>query len=373
MKTSRFFWLISLLLCFLLAFASCAVKDADQTTSPAATTSDDAATDGEAPATNEATIDETTAPAPTAAPVTTVSATTVAATTAPTTTAPTTTAPTTTAPTTTAAPEPPEVQAAVPKLANEVKAPQPGDDPRALSGIENVMRIAYVLQHAKNYSVDGRGTVKTKIGSGIFSYTYTQNVEVYKDYADGVMIEVDIADSTLVSNAWQICYVGDTALQREPSSDNSSSWKGRSTPWKSDAPATYTRSDYRSQYGLFGFELTNYVLNTGTVTKWSAVTENPDGTFTQTIEPDLTKSTGDCIRRMRSMGRLSADPKFKKSSITVTFDDAWRILSMTVKETYSAKMSGISADNCEAETTYVYAYGNADVSDYAAFFARYVK
>ena len=372
MKTSRFFWLISLLLCFLLAFASCAVKDADQTTSPAATTSDDAATDGEAPATNEATIDETTAPAPTAAPVTTVSATTVAATTAPTTTAPATTAPATTVPETTAAPEPPEVQAAVPKLANEVKAPQPGDDPRALSGIENVMRIAYVLQHAKNYSVDGRGTVKTKIGSGFLSYTYTQNVEVYKDYADGVMIEIDIADSTLVSNAWQICYVGDTALSREPSS-GSGTWNGRNTAWKADAPATYTRSDYRSQYGLFGFELTNYVLNTGTVTKWSAVTENPDGTFTQTIEPDLTGSTGDCIRRMRSMGGLSADPKFKKSSITVTFDDAWRILSMTVKETYSAKMSGISADNCEAETTYGYAYGNADVSDYAAFFARYVK
>jgi len=257
----------------------------------------------------------------------------------------------------------------VPKLANEVKAPQEGDDPRTLSGIENVMRIAYVLQHAENYSVDGKGTVNTKVSF----LSVKQKIEVYKDYADGVMLQIDVTDSKFVSNAWQTCYVGDAALMRDPSSSNSSSWNGRSTSWKTSAPTTYTRASFRSEYGLFGFELTNYILNAETVKTWSAVTDNGNGTFTQTIEPDLSSATGDCAKRMRTMGGLSDYPKFKKSSITLTFDENWRILSMRIQETYSAKMSIATADNCEADTTYTYSYGTADLSDYTSFFSNYVQ
>ena len=46
---------------------------------------------------------------------------------------------------------------------------------------------------------------------------------------------------------------------------------------------------------------------------------------------------------------------------------------MRIKETYSAKMSVINADSCEADTTYTYSYGNADISAYTSFFSKYVK
>ena len=385
MKTSRLILLVMITLSLVLALASCEVKTEETT---AGTTGDPAieaevsATAGELETVDETTLSDTQA-ASTAAPATTAKPATTAApaTTAKpaTTAAPSTTAKpaTTSAPATTAKPadttvpatEPPEPVYAVPTMASAVKQPQAGDDPMKLSGIENVMRIAYVLQHAENYSVNGKGTVKAKV----LLFSYEQKIEVCKDYKDGVLVEIDVTDSSLVSDAWQICYVGDAALSREPSSSNSSNWNGRKTAWKTGTPTTYTRENYRSKYGLFGFELTNYVLTPETVTKWGSVKNNGDGTYTQTIEPDLTKSTGDVAVRMKTMGGLTEKPKFKKSEITLTFDGNWRILSIRIKETYSAKMSGFSADSCAADTTYTYSYGNADVSAYTSFFSKYVK
>ena len=150
----------------------------------------------------------------------------------------------------------------IPQMQSAVKEPKAGDDPMKLSGIENVMRIAWVLQHAEKYSVDGTGTVKA---SGT-----TQNVKVYKDYNCGVMLEIDITTSTMVNSATQFCYVGNTAMMRD-ASGSKDSWNGRKTAWKTSA-TKYSQSDYRSSYGLFGCELTNYLLNESTVTEWSAVT-----------------------------------------------------------------------------------------------------
>ena len=76
---------------------------------------------------------------------------------------------------------------------------------------------------------------------------------------------------------------------------------------------------------------------------------------------------------MKTMGGLDKDPVFKEAAITLTFDANWRILSLHLEENYSVKLGIINSDNCRAETDYVYAYGNADVSDFPAFFAWYVE
>ena len=263
-------------------------------------------------------------------------------------------------------------------MASAVKEPKAGDDPTKLSGIENVMRIAYVLQHTENYTVNGSGTVTTKVKLPLFgTQTYKQDVKVYKDYDRGVMLEIDLTETlnapVSVDKAWQTCFVGDTALTRGPKSSSTSSWNGRNTAWKTDAVSPTTRANYRSEYGLFGFELTNYVLDTDTVKSWSSVTKNSDGTYTQTIYPDISKATGDCVRRMKKMGDLDENPKFSNSAITLTFDANWQIRSLRTEETYSAKTMGIDAKDCKADTTYTYSYGNADISAYTSFFSKYVK
>ena len=121
----------------------------------------------------------------------------------------------------------PETDHGTPVFVNAVCAPEEGDDPLTLSGVENVLRISYVLQHADNYTVDGRGTVKAKVAF----LTYTQDVEVYKDYRLGVLLEIDVTKSSVKNDAWQTCYVGDTAMLRE-AEGGKSTWDGRNTVWK---------------------------------------------------------------------------------------------------------------------------------------------
>lgn len=262
----------------------------------------------------------------------------------------------------------PETDHGTPVFVNAVCAPQEGDDPLTLSGVENVLRISYVLQHEENYSLEGHGTVKTKVAF----ISYSQDVEVYKDYRLGVLLEVDITESTVKNDAWQTCYVEDTAMLRG-AANGKSTWDGRNTEWKDRDPDLFSREDYRKKYGLFGFELTNYVLNEDTVDSWTDAADNGDGTYTQTIYPNLTAATGDVIRRMRTMGGLDKDPVFKEAAITLTFDANWRILSIHLDETYSIKLGVIKSDGCRAETDYVYTYENADISDYSRFFAWYFE
>lgn len=255
-----------------------------------------------------------------------------------------------------------------PMIVNAVSEPQEGDDPLSLSGIENVLRIAYILGHAENYTVDGQGTVKTKVAF----ISYSQDVQIYKDCANGVMLEIDVTKSTFKNDAWQTCYVSDVALLRGPDGGKKT-WNGRDTVWESDDPEIFSREEFREEYGLFGTELTNYILNADTIVSWSSVTDNGDGTYTQTVYPDLTAATGDCIRRMRTMGGLDKDPVFKAAKLTFTFDRDWRVLSMVIEETYSIKLGIISSDNCKASTVYTYTYGNADVSDFDSYFAWFLE
>ena len=355
--------LIALLLSvatLLLLLASCEVADGNgnAVTGTRAETAGEEVADGGTTAGNGA--EETGSGTTAAVPGQTTAATTKAG--APASTKATTAATTkaTTAATTAATPD-----YELPVMMSAVKEPKAGDDPAKLSGIENVMRIAWVLQHAEKYSVDGSGTVKA---SGT-----TQNVKVYKDYNRGVMLEIDITTSSMVNSATQFCYVGNTAMMRD-ASGSKDSWDGRKTAWKTSA-TKYSQSDYRSSYGLFGCELTNYLLNESTLTEWSAVTKNSDGTYTQTIKPNTSTATTYYVKRMKTMGGLVGEPSFSKAEITLTFNKDWRILSMKIDETYKAKKKVlVTLDvTCTASSTYTFTYGKADMSAYDNFFAAKIK
>lgn len=255
-----------------------------------------------------------------------------------------------------------------PAFVNAVKAPSEGDDPLSLTGVENVFRIGYVLQHAENYSVDGVGTVKTKVAF----ISYTQEVETYKDYARGAMVQIDLTKSSIVSNAWETCYVGDVAMIRG-AAGGKKTWDGRNTEWDEGDPEIFSREEYREEYGLFGFELSNYILNAETIDDWSPARDNGDGTYAQTVYPNLTAATGECVRRMKKMGGLEKDPVFKEAAITLTFDRSWRLLSMHIEEVYSVKIGIINSDNCRASTDYTYSYGQADISDFDGYFAWFLE
>ena len=247
----------------------------------------------------------------------------------------------------------------------------PKDDslPTEHTGLENIAYMAYTLNHTKEYRVEAFSTVNTAVGF----ISYEQKVETYKDYKDGVMVVTDIARSSLVNTAMQSCFVSNRVLWRDPASTSPKNWNGRDTEWKEDEPANYSVNDYMQLYGLSCTEFSVYVLNETTLTQWSDVTDNGDGTYSQTYYPDTQTAGQYYIRRMKTMGGLTDYPSFNSIRITYTFDGDWKVLSGVVEENYAIEMSVIKSDNCNAVTEHKYTYGDADISAYDDFFSKYEK
>ncbi|MBR1676740.1 MAG: hypothetical protein IJ706_05460, partial [Clostridia bacterium] len=192
----------------------------------------------------------------------------------------------------------------------------------------------------------------------------------------GVMVSEDIAKSSLVNTATQSCFKGDRALFRGAADSSPSKWNGRSTEWNnSSEPSNYMMEDYLPVYGLPSTEFSVYVLNADTLKSWSEVTVNADGTYSQTIYPDVESAPKFYRCRMKTMGGLSELPTFNSIAITYTFDKEWRVLKSRTVENYSVDMGIIHSDGCEAitEVTYSYDENKVDISAYDSFFSKYIN
>ena len=264
---------------------------------------------------------------------------------------------------------PTQAEAAGMTIQKEV--PTDGSKPTAYSGLENVAYMAYRLAHTEAYAAVGKSTVDTTVGF----ISYTQNVETYKDYLDGVMLTEDISTSSLVNTAMQTCFAEGRALWRGPASDKVKDWNGKNTEWETKTPSNYSVADYSKIYGLAGTEFSVYTLNEKTLFEWSEVTDNGDGTYTQTIYPDVEAASGYYAVRMKTMGNLSSYPTFHSIAVTYTFDEEWRVLSSETEENYAIDMGVLHSDNCTAKTTQTYTYEREriSVSDYTDFFAGYIE
>lgn len=237
------------------------------------------------------------------------------------------------------------------------------------TGMENVSYMAYVLAHRSAYQSESFGSVNTKIGF----ISYRQEVETYKDCKGGILIATDVARSSLVNTATQTCYVGDRVLWRTPASKSAKDWDGRNTRWADGTPSIASVNDYVKTYGLPSTEFSVYRLTPDTLTDWSDVTDNGDGTYTQSIYPNPATATAYYAVRMQAMGGLSDLPVFSRIEITYTFDASWRVLSAVTRETYAIDLGILHADNCTATMTETFSYDEeaVDISAYDAFFSRY--
>ncbi len=249
--------------------------------------------------------------------------------------------------------------------------PPESGSPVEHTGLENLSYMAYNLRHESAYTVDSFGLVDAGVSK--------QNIETYKNYKDGVMVVEDFSFSDLKmivkSVASQSCFVNERALWRNSPQEMEGSWKGRNTDdsvWQSGAPFNYSYEEYMEVYGLPCDEFSVYVLNEKTVGEWSAVTKNPDGTFTQSFYP-TNEAAQYYVRRMKTMGNLGDYPTFSSIELSYTFDANWRILYSKSVEEYQAKSMGITAP-CTAvtENTYYYDESRVDLSSYENFFSNYV-
>ncbi len=252
------------------------------------------------------------------------------------------------------------------------------------SALENIGRINWRFKQQTNWYSEMHGTTSATVG-----ITVNQSVNTYKQYSDGVLIMADITMSSMVNEARQFCYVGDDVLWRTPAGSKNS-WATDydslvAMEWKTGDPyAHLSVHDFQYGYvqengetvsskGLPGTELSVYVINEATLMDASDVTDNGDGTFTQTyyLNPEGELAPIYYRYQMAFTGNLTALPSFYSIQLTYTFDSEWQILKSEISESCSAPM-GIWAD-CVSNYTTVYEYDTykAESSAYDDYFSYY--
>ncbi len=248
------------------------------------------------------------------------------------------------------------------------EVPTDGSTPDVHTGIENIGYMNSRFLSQTEYYSEMHSMVSTIV---------PQTVDTYKQYSNGVLIQSDIAKSSLINEAQQFCWVGDDVLWRM-GSGSVSSWNGIDTPWKTGTPAAHMKiSDYTREYGLPGTAFSVYVLREETVTSFDPVLVNGDGTYTQTfyLDPASDKAPAHYGNQMVFKGGLSAPPAFDFITVTYTFDSTWQVLSCDVEEKYTATKKGIPLPaSCSVKTRTEYSYGSekSNHTAYDGYFKQYV-
>ena len=244
--------------------------------------------------------------------------------------------------------------------------PTDGSTPDMHSALENIGYMNARFRAQPTYYSEMAGVVDTML---------TQQVNTWKQYDDGILVQTDITRSSMVNSARQFCYIGDRVIWRD-AAGGASTYNGLETEWKTGAPAgNMTVEDFKATRGLPGTEFSVYVINEETLLSADPVVVNEDGTYTQTyyLDPATDKAPAYYVNQMMTTGGLTGLPSFESITVTYTFDRTWQVLSSDIDESYTATM-GISV-GCRAMYHTVYEYGTdrAQSSVYEDYFSEYAS
>lgn len=238
-----------------------------------------------------------------------------------------------------------------------------------VSGLDTVGYLAWTLGQQSEYHSQSQTTSTAVIA--------TQTTNSYKDYKDGIMVSSDFTYGFTAAGT-QACFVpqgneegkGAGVYMRHETDSPDSSTTGTSAQWGEEI-LYYDRDAYLTTYGEYSTEMTVYLLNEETITGWEPATDNGDGTFTQVVELDAPKATYYYRYAMMTRGGLDRLPEFDEITLTITFDDDYRVLEIFADEhsqlTYIFSMSSVS----KTTTTYSYGEETFDREHYALYESCY--
>lgn len=249
--------------------------------------------------------------------------------------------------------------------------PTDGSGPMDHTGIENIGYMNWRLQHQSVWYSEMSGNVDT---------VDKQTVKTYKQFYNGVMIATDIATSNLVNSAMQFCVTTEDGVVLLRYADcKPSAYNGINTKWQSGQPVGYTFPEYKAAMGLPPTDFSVFILNEKTVLECSDVTDNGNGTYTQSFTLNMASSPKEndagyyYKQQMMFKGGLHAEPVFTQAVITYTFDSQWQVLSSETREVYKANKGFVA--NCTATGRTEYTYGDEELScnpDYENYFKDYI-
>lgn len=221
-----------------------------------------------------------------------------------------------------------------------------GITPASLSPADNFALAEWNANHASTFAVVGHGKVLTLgISQGIYSA---------RKY-DGTSYAFESISSGVVS-------VVSTSVHKKGTNEikmyNGSNVQGDTATWKYDSSLTYDQ--YIDAVGNTPYVVQPYIVSYKTITSSSEVTfDEENETYSFTLVLDNVLSVIRYARQVKKTGGLGSYPEFSKITQTITIDKNWNLVSIDVKEEYSAVAFGMKV-GCSGSLLSMFSF-NGDV------------
>lgn len=239
------------------------------------------------------------------------------------------------------------------------EAPKDGSKPTDHTLVENVGYLNYVLQNQPYWSSEMFSTVN--------SLGFSQTVETYKQYYDGVLISADVAKG-FSSKATQFCVANGVVMWRPSANKN---FDKMNTPWSTSEAQAMTINTFKKNRGFPPSEFSVYVLNELTIANATdySVTDNGDGTYSMTLNLNVNTGVDETSAdyyyklQMKVTGDLYDCPSIHSTSVTYVFDVNWRILGFEISDSYNAPIAANFAPGCTSNTKVKFDYGEENAKN----------
>ena len=107
--------------------------------------------------------------------------------------------------------------------------------------------------------------------AGTVDTMLSQNVNTWKQFSDGILIQTDITTSSLINSAKQFCWVGDRVIWRERRAGRPRTTASTPSGRRANRTENMSVEDFKATRGLPGTEFSVYVINEETLLDASAV------------------------------------------------------------------------------------------------------
>jgi len=239
------------------------------------------------------------------------------------------------------------------------EVPTDGSKPTDHTLVENVGYLNYVLQNQEWWSSEMFSTVN--------AMGFSQTVETYKQYYDGVLISADVAKG-FSSKATQFCVANGVVMWR-PSANKD--FDKMNTPWSTGEAQGMTIKTYKKNRGFPPSEFSVYVLNEETIANAYdySVTDNGDGTFSMTLNLNVNTGVDETSAdyyyklQMKVTGDLYDCPTIHSTTLSYTFDADWRVLEFEISDSYNAAVAANLAPGCTSNTKVKFDYSEENAKN----------
>ena len=201
--------------------------------------------------------------------------------------------------------------------------------PASFTAIQNFELAHWNAMHASSFTVFGHGGVNTLgVTQGIYSgRRYDGNAYCFESISTGMVSAIGLdymkKGSNIVYN-----YEGSN-----PQKDDSATWK---------QTGSMTLEEYTDAIGNPPSVVQPYIISEKTVDSASEVEYNEENeTYTFTLELNKVFSVLRYAKQMKKTGGLGSYPEFEYVTQVVTIDKDWNLVSIDIKEQYSAVAFGM--------------------------------